>query len=405
MTAFILAIIAVALIFDYINGFHDAANSIATIVSTRVLSPRTAVVWAAIFNFVAFILFEPTVARNIAKGVDPAFVTPNVLLAALLGAIIWNLLTWWWGLPSSSSHALLGGFAGSAVANAGKLGILDSGFFGKTAAFIVISPLVGCIFGFVLMHAVRFFAAGWTPYKVDSRFRRLQLVSAAAYSLGHGGNDAQKTMGIITALLVSAGLQAGGDKLKPHIWVVLLCHAAMGLGTLSGGWRIVKTMGMKITKLKPVGGGGPPPAPRGGGRGGPPPAAPRGPPHAHPGRGVGRREGRRGRALRGDRARHPGEHDAHHHRRDRRRGRDHGPALGRSLGRRGPDRLGVAAHHPGRGGDVGDLLLRRPGDHRERVGLSRGFQASWGPRLTGAAPVTRLTAGVLFEAGGVGPAP
>jgi inorganic phosphate transporter, PiT family len=212
------------------------------------------VIWAAIFNFIAFAIFEPTVARNIAKGVDPAFVTPNVLLAALIGAIIWNLLTWWYGLPSSSSHALLGGFAGSAVANAGRIGILDGQFFGKTAAFIVISPLAGCLLGFVLMHLVRLVFSRWSPYKVDSRFRRLQLVSAAAYSLGHGGNDAQKTMGIITALLVSAGLQAGGDKLKPHLWVVLLCHAAMGLGTLTGGWRIVKTMGMKITKLKPVGG-------------------------------------------------------------------------------------------------------------------------------------------------------
>jgi inorganic phosphate transporter, PiT family len=254
MTAFILSIIVVALVFDYINGFHDAANSIATIVSTRVLSPRAAVVWAAAFNFIAFVLFEPTVARNIAKGVDPSVVTPNVLLAALLGAIIWNLATWYWGLPSSSSHALLGGFAGAAVANARNISVLDSAFFGKTAAFIVLSPLIGAALGYFLMHFIRLVARGWTPYKVDKNFRRMQLLSAAAYSIGHGGNDAQKTMGIITALLVSAGLQEGGAKMKPHLWVVLLCHAAMGLGTLSGGWRIVKTMGMKITKLRPVGG-------------------------------------------------------------------------------------------------------------------------------------------------------
>ncbi|WP_438020501.1 inorganic phosphate transporter [Sorangium sp. So ce315] len=254
MTTYILIIIVIALVFDYINGFHDAANSIATVVSTRVLSPRTAVLWAAIFNFIAFALFEPTVARNIAKGVEAAFITPNVILGGLLGAIIWNLLTWWWGLPSSSSHALMGGFAGAAVKSAGRLSVLDATVFGKTAAFILVSPLLGAIIGFALMHAIQLLARSWTPGKVSSRFRRLQLVSAAAYSLGHGGNDAQKTMGIITALLIAAGLQQGGDDPKPMLWVVLVCHAAMGLGTLSGGWRIVKTMGMKITKLKPVGG-------------------------------------------------------------------------------------------------------------------------------------------------------
>jgi inorganic phosphate transporter, PiT family len=254
MTTYIIGIVVVALLFDYINGFHDAANSIATVVSTRVLSPRTAVVWAALFNFIAFALFEPTVARNIAKGVEPGFITANVILGALAGAIVWNLLTWWWGLPSSSSHALMGGFAGAAVKNAGRLSVLDGEIFGKTAAFIVVSPLLGAVLGFVLMHAIRFLAREWVPGKVDKRFRRLQLLSAAAYSLGHGGNDAQKTMGIITALLVSAGLQPTGHGTKPMLWVVLLCHAAMGLGTLSGGWRIVKTMGMKITKLKPVGG-------------------------------------------------------------------------------------------------------------------------------------------------------
>jgi PiT family inorganic phosphate transporter len=253
MTTYILVIILVALVFDYINGFHDAANSIATIVSTRVLSPRTAVIWAAAFNFIAFALFEPTVARNIAKGVEPGFITPNVILGGLVGAITWNLLTWWWGLPSSSSHALMGGFAGAAVKSAGRVSVLDAGIFGKTAAFIVVSPLLGALIGFALMHVIRFIARDQSPRAVDSRFRRLQLLSAAAYSLGHGGNDAQKTMGIITALLVAAGLQQEND-LEPMLWVVLACHAAMGLGTLSGGWRIVKTMGMKITKLKPVGG-------------------------------------------------------------------------------------------------------------------------------------------------------
>jgi len=177
-----------------------------------------------------------------------------VILGSLIGAVIWNLLTWWWGLPSSSSHALMGGFAGAAVTNAGRIGVLDGKIFGKTAVFIIASPLLGALIGYGLMHLIRLFARDWTPGKVDGRFRRLQLLSAAAYSLGHGGNDAQKTMGIITALLVSAGLQEGGDKMRPALWVVLLCHAAMGLGTLSGGWRIVKTMGMKITKLKPVGG-------------------------------------------------------------------------------------------------------------------------------------------------------
>ncbi|WP_437291265.1 anion permease [Sorangium sp. So ce406] len=254
MTTYILLIIAIALVFDYINGFHDAANSIATVVSTRVLSPRTAVLWAAVFNFIAFALFEPTVARNIAKGVEPGFITPNVILGGLLGAIVWNLLTWWWGLPSSSSHALMGGFAGAAVKSAGRLSVLDATVFGKTAAFILVSPLLGAIIGYSLMRAIQLLARSWTPGKVSSRFRRLQLLSAAAYSLGHGGNDAQKTMGIITALLISAGVQGGGHDPKPMLWVVLVCHAAMGLGTLSGGWRIVKTMGMKITKLKPVGG-------------------------------------------------------------------------------------------------------------------------------------------------------
>jgi PiT family inorganic phosphate transporter len=249
-------IVALALAFDFINGFHDAANSIATVVSTRVLSPRIAVVWAAFFNFVAFLVFSTHVAGNIAKGVDPHVVTLALVGAGLVGAIVWDLLTWWWGLPTSSSHALLGGLAGAAIVKAG-VHSLDAPFFTKTAAFIIISPVVGCIFGFVVMKTVMFFFGSKPQGRVDRLFRRLQLVSAALYSLGHGGNDAQKTMGIIAAALVAthhitvpAGQKAPGIPL----WVVLMCHAAMGLGTLSGGWRIVKTMGMKIAKLQPVGG-------------------------------------------------------------------------------------------------------------------------------------------------------
>jgi PiT family inorganic phosphate transporter len=250
------AIIALALIFDYINGFHDAANSIATIVSTRVMSPRAAVLWAAFFNFVAFLVFETHVAGNIAKGVSPGVVTLTLVGSGLLGAIVWNLVTWWYGLPSSSSHALLGGMAGAAITKAG-FGALDAKFFGKTALFIVVSPVVGLVLGFLLMTVVQALFRSAAPRKVDRGFRTMQLVSAALYSLGHGGNDAQKTMGIIVAALVATGHLAAAEKGKaPHVplWVVLICHAAMGLGTMSGGWRIVKTMGMKITKLAPVGG-------------------------------------------------------------------------------------------------------------------------------------------------------
>jgi PiT family inorganic phosphate transporter len=252
----LLAIIALALAFDFINGFHDAANSIATIVSTRVMSPRAAVLWAAFFNFVAFLVFEAHVAGNIAKGVDPAIVTLPLVAAALIGAIVWNLVTWYYGLPSSSSHALLGGLAGAAITKAGIYS-LDGKFFGRTALFIVVSPMIGLALGFLLMHLVMRLFGGFAPGKVDKGFRSMQLVSAALYSLGHGGNDAQKTMGIIVAALVSTGHLAAGAKGKaPHVplWVVLICHAAMALGTMSGGWRIVKTMGMKITKLAPVGG-------------------------------------------------------------------------------------------------------------------------------------------------------
>jgi PiT family inorganic phosphate transporter len=256
MTIALAAIIALALAFDFINGFHDAANSIATVVSTRVLTPRIAVVWAAVFNFVAFLVFETKVASNIAKGVDPSVVTLTLVAAGLLGAIVWDLLTWWWGLPTSSSHALLGGLAGAAIVKAG-VGSLDAPFFLKTAAFIVISPMVGLVLAVLVMRGLIFFLRAHAPGPLERTFRRLQLVSAALYSLGHGGNDAQKTMGIIVAALAAQGLYqyapAGAHAAIP-LWVVLSCHAAMGLGTMSGGWRIVRTMGMRITKLAPTGG-------------------------------------------------------------------------------------------------------------------------------------------------------
>lgn len=255
MTELVL-IIALALVFDFINGFHDAANSIATVVSTRVLSPNAAVVWAAAFNFAAFLIFDTHVAGNIAKGIDASVVTLGLVAAGLVGAVVWDLLTWWWGLPTSSSHALLGGLAGAALVKAGP-SALDLGFFGKTALFILVAPLLGAALGFGLMKLVILLYGNRSQQKVDRTFRRMQLLSAALYSLGHGGNDAQKTMGIIVAALIAnQQLVAAAHGQSQHIpfWVVLACHAAMGLGTLSGGWRIVRTMGMKITKLAPVGG-------------------------------------------------------------------------------------------------------------------------------------------------------
>ena len=255
MTALVLVIV-LALVFDFINGFHDAANSIATVVSTRVLSPNVAVIWAATFNFVAFLVFSTHVAGKIAKGIDPAVVTIGLVTAGLVGAVIWDLLTWWWGLPTSSSHALLGGLAGAALVKAGA-GALDLPFFGKTALFILLSPLIGLVLGFAIMKLTMALFGQRSPRTVDWIFRRGQLVSAALYSLGHGGNDAQKTMGIIVAALLANQVVVAAPKGEPQpipLWVVLACHAAMGLGTLSGGWRIVKTMGMKITKLAPVGG-------------------------------------------------------------------------------------------------------------------------------------------------------
>jgi PiT family inorganic phosphate transporter len=255
MMAPLIVMIALALAFDFINGFHDAANSIATIVSTRVLSPRAAVLWAATFNFIAFLVFETKVAGSIAKGVSAEVVSLTLIGAALSGAIVWDLLTWWWGLPTSSSHALIGGLAGAAVVKAG-FGALDSAFFLKTAIFIVVSPMMGMLLGGLLMRGVMLAFGRQAPSRIDRSFRRLQLLSAALYSLGHGGNDAQKTMGIIVAALVATGnlVVPAGQKPTVPLWVVLLCHAAMGLGTLSGGWRIVRTLGMRITKLAPVGG-------------------------------------------------------------------------------------------------------------------------------------------------------
>src|SRR3989338_7030374 len=248
----VVFIIAVALVFDFINGFHDAANSIATIVSTRVLKPQWAVVWAAFFNFIAFLFFGLHVANTIGKGVvDPSVIDPLVVLSALSGAIVWDLVTWYYGIPSSSSHALIGGLAGAAVAKAG-VGALQSSGFTKIVVSIVASPFLGFALAFIFMTLISIIFFKTAPRKIDRSFRILQFLSAALYSLGHGGNDAQKTMGIITVLLFSTGLL--GATFHVPLWVVLSCHAAMGLGTLFGGWRIVKTMGMKITKLKPVGG-------------------------------------------------------------------------------------------------------------------------------------------------------
>jgi inorganic phosphate transporter, PiT family len=252
MTVLVATVILVALVFDFVNGFHDAANSIATVVSTRVLSPRYAVLWAAFFNFVAFLVFQTHVATTIGKDVvDPKTIDTAVVFAALTGAIVWDLITWWFGIPSSSSHALIGGLAGAAIAKGG-VPVLDTSGLAKIGLSIVLSPLLGLALGFSLMVAVFWTFRRFTPARVDAWFRRGQLVSAALYSLGHGGNDAQKTMGIISVLLFANGFL--GDTFYVPLWVVLACHAAMGLGTLSGGWRIVRTMGMRITKLRPVGG-------------------------------------------------------------------------------------------------------------------------------------------------------
>jgi PiT family inorganic phosphate transporter len=252
MLTLVVFIILVALVFDFINGFHDAANSIATVVSTRVLTPLQAVVWAAFFNFVAAFGFGVEVAKTVGKGVVQSTVIDEwVILAGLVGAIAWDLITWYWGLPTSSSHALIGGFAGAAVVKAG-FGSLIAGGLIKIGIFMVVAPLIGLTVGFVLMTLTINVFRDATPGRVDRIFRRGQLLSAAAYSLGHGTNDAQKTMGIIAVLLFSTGHL--GKEFYVPFWVVLAAHAAMGLGTMAGGWRIVKTMGMRITKLRPVGG-------------------------------------------------------------------------------------------------------------------------------------------------------
>jgi PiT family inorganic phosphate transporter len=247
----VAALILVALLFDYINGFHDAANSIATVVSTRVLTPGKAVIWAAFFNFVAAFTFGTAVAKTVGSGlVDISIVTFTVIFAGLVGAIIWDLITWYYGLPTSSSHALIGGYAGAAITKAGWGAILLAGWT-KTLIFIVLAPLIGMSLGFLLMVAIMWTFSRTSPGRVDHWFRRLQLLSAAAYSLGHGGNDAQKTMGIIAGALFAGGYI---PVFRIDLWVVLAAHAAIALGTLSGGWRIIHTMGSKITKLQPVGG-------------------------------------------------------------------------------------------------------------------------------------------------------
>lgn len=252
MTDFTLVclIIVLALAFDFVNGFHDAANSIATVVSTRVLTPQKAVVWAAFFNFVAFLAFGLHVARTIGKGVvDPGTVTIPVIAAALVGAIAWDLITWYGGLPTSSSHALVGGLVGAGVAHAGFKVLITGGLI-KIGLFIILAPLLGMVMGFILMAVVHRLFWDWNFARGSRLFRTLQLVSAAAYSLGHGGNDAQKTMGVILVTLIAGGFLDAQAEVP--LWVVLSCHAAMGAGTLAGGWRIVKTMGQKICDLQPV---------------------------------------------------------------------------------------------------------------------------------------------------------
>ncbi|MCX5794214.1 MAG: inorganic phosphate transporter [Elusimicrobia bacterium] len=252
MSLSIILIIALALAFDFINGFHDSASAISTVVSTRVLSPRAAVIWAAFFNFVAFLIFPLHIANTIGKGIiNPAIVDPAIIAATLIGASGWDLLTWYWGLPTSSSHALIGGFIGAALVKVGTSALVWDGII-RTLVFMVLAPVLGLILGLLLGVAMAWACRRATPMGVDTLFRKGQLVSAALYSLGHGGNDAQKTMGVIAVLLFSAGLL--GPTFYIPTWVVLACQAAMGFGTLFGGWRIVKTMGQKVAKLRPVDG-------------------------------------------------------------------------------------------------------------------------------------------------------
>ncbi|MBB5204262.1 PiT family inorganic phosphate transporter [Inhella inkyongensis] len=249
----VVILVALALAFDFMNGFHDAANSIATVVSTGVLRPGQAVAFAAFFNFIAIFIFQLGVAATVGKGfVESGVVDTHVVFGALVGAITWNFITWYYGIPSSSSHALMGGIVGATVAKAGTDALIAKGIL-KTVSFILVSPLLGFTLGSLMMVAVAWIFRRSRPTKVDKWFRRLQLVSAGAYSLGHGGNDAQKTIGIIWMLLLATGYASAADKAPPG-WVIISCYAAIGLGTLFGGWRIVKTMGQRITKLKPVGG-------------------------------------------------------------------------------------------------------------------------------------------------------
>ncbi|MFA4852270.1 MAG: inorganic phosphate transporter, partial [Bacteroidales bacterium] len=246
---FLIIVIGFVIIFDFINGFHDCANSIATIVSTKVLSPFAAVAWAAFFNFIAFLIFPLTVATTMGKGiVNPDVINLTTIAAAIAAAITWNLLTWWRGIPSSSSHTLVGGLAGAAIACAGFNSIVLSGIL-KIVIFIVVAPVLGMLMSFIISGVVIFICKNSSPSFADKYFRRLQFLSAAAFSLGHGGNDAQKSMGIIWVALIVTGHVTKNDPIS--LWIVLTCHAAMGLGTLFGGWRIIKTMGQKITNLKP----------------------------------------------------------------------------------------------------------------------------------------------------------
>ena len=243
----IVVLVLLALVFDFMNGFHDAANSIATIVSTRVLKPHQAVIWAAVFNVVAIFIFQLTVAKTIGKGtIDPAIVDHYGVFGALIGGIAWNIVTWYYGIPSSSSHALIGGLVGAAVAKGG-MGTLIWGGLGKALLFILVAPVLGFLLGGFLMVAISWLCNRMAPRKVDKVFRRLQLLSAAAYSIGHGGNDAQKTIGIIWMLLLAAGATKADESVP--IWVIVACYTSMGLGTMFGGWRIVRTMGQRITKL------------------------------------------------------------------------------------------------------------------------------------------------------------
>lgn len=249
----VILLVVLALLFDFMNGFHDAANSIATVVSTGVLKPTQAVVFAAFFNVVAVFVFHLSVAATVGKGiVQPGIVDTHVVFGALVGAITWNVITWIYGIPSSSSHALIGGIVGAVIAKAGAGQLIASGIW-KTVAFIFVSPVLGFLLGSLMMVLVAWIFRRASPNRVDKWFRRLQLVSAGAYSLGHGGNDAQKTIGIIWLLLIATGYANPGDA-EPPLWTIVSCYLAIGLGTMFGGWRIVKTMGQKITKLKPVGG-------------------------------------------------------------------------------------------------------------------------------------------------------